>query len=202
MEHPMFQTIMQRQLNRSRGISQVSSREALKQRNRHMISEWIAKHGDTNQKERLAVGLLPWDEAYEAIDVHYFKQLSNLIGGMCDENTLPTYRRFVIEDICECESLLGRLCKPQFLTAAVTELSAQEWNNLSHIKAALAALYSTATWTTEIHTVTLLEHRAKCLSVKVPLICRTALVTLWPDPLNTHDVSDGLSFHREFALTQ
>ena len=181
-----------------------SDRKALEQRSQHTMARWIEQHGDTNQKERLAAGLLPWEEASEAIDLYYFRQLYSLIRGVGEGHDLKLqfYGRFVIEDICKCSPSLEdaievevngykpvrRLCKPQFLTAEATALSEGEWNNLSYIKKVLAE-----TWPGETYNVGLREHRAKCRSAKVPLVRRTALVTV---------SLDELSFQREFLLTE
>ena len=172
-----------------------SDRKALEQRNQHTLARWIEQHGDTNKKERLTAGLLPWQEGFLAIDNYYFDQLSHLVADGDDENKLPFYRRFAIEEVCSCKSDIDfdgspiqNLCRPFFQTAEPEELSAGEWDNLSRIKKGLAEI-----WAGETYNVGLREHRAKCRSVKVPLVRRTALITV---------SLDELSFQREVLLTE
>ena len=42
--------------------------DELKKANRATLAEWTLKHGTENQRERMAAGLLPWNEIYAAAE--------------------------------------------------------------------------------------------------------------------------------------
>jgi hypothetical protein len=143
--------------------------EELKRANRATLAEWINKHGTANQRQRLANGLLPWKEAFEAAEEHLYAPLAEF----------PLYKRFEIEEVCQPEGDEG-LCKVKFQSVDATELTADEWDTYSKIRAV-------------IHNATfqLREHRAQCNHTVEWLVRRGVIVKF----------SLGqLTWKREFAL--
>jgi hypothetical protein len=57
------------------------------------LSEWIQQYGTENQKQRLGAGLLPWQEAHEAVDEYFFIEL---------DHSFPRHKRFDVAEVCIC----------------------------------------------------------------------------------------------------
>jgi hypothetical protein len=145
--------------------------EELKKANRATLAEWTGKYGTDNQRQRLAAGLLPWKEVYEAAEEHLYGPLA----------AFPPYKRFEIEEVCEClRGSLDDACKVKFQSVDATELTAEEWEGYSRIQAAVPDA-----------TFQLREHRAQCVTAFDPKIRRGVIVKF---------TMGQLSFKREFAL--
>lgn len=147
--------------------------EELKKANRATLAEWTAEHGTDNQRQRLAAGLLPWKEVYEAAEEHLYAPLS----------TFPLYRRFQVEQVCHClEAGAEKACKVKFQSVDAVELTADEWDRYSKIRAGVPNA-----------NFQLREHRAECQIGFGPEMRRGVIVKM----------SLGkLTFKREFALTE
>jgi hypothetical protein len=162
-DHPVVAEAKQRAAN---------DLEELKKTNRAMLREWIIRNGTDNQRERLAAELLPWKEAFETAEEHYFKPLEGF----------PLYRRFEpAEVLCVCEQQGGFRCEPKFQSFDATELTADEWEQFARIKSAVPG-----------GTFQFREHRAKCATAPEPEIRRGVIVKF---------TLGQLIFKREFAVT-
>jgi hypothetical protein len=145
---------------------------ALKARNQATLGEWIAINGTENQQQRLTAGLLPWQEAYNAVDESLYTPLKDY----------PPYCRFDPASVCVCfKDEYTPLCDIKFRSVDATELSAEEWDQYAKIRAAVPGA-----------TFQLREHSAKCKSASEPQVKRGVIVkfSMWQ-----------LGFKREFALT-
>lgn len=140
--------------------------------NRRTLAAYIENSGSDNQRQRLAAGLLPWQEAYDYMETELYMPLWGI----------PEYQRFTPEEVCKCveTGFLGEPCKPKFKSVDATELTAEEWDRLSQIK----ALVPNATFQ-------LREHQADCMAFVPPMIRRGVIVKI---------AVDNLRFKREFAL--
>lgn len=128
--------------------------EEVKTANRGMLREWIIRNGTDNQRERLFVDLLPWKEAFETVEEHFFQSLKNV----------PRYRRFEPSEVpCECTTEFK--CEPKFQSVDAAELTADEWDQFAKIKGAAPAA-----------TFQFREHRAKCVTATQPKIRRGVIV--------------------------
>jgi hypothetical protein len=145
--------------------------DELKKANRATLAEWVGQHGTENQRQRLAAGLLPWQEAYEAAENYLFAPAA----------AFQLYQRFEIEDICLCVRMGDDFCDPKFQSVDATELTADEWEQFARIKSALPGAQ-----------FQLREHRAQCKSAENPEMRRGVIVKF---------TMGQLTFKREFALT-
>jgi hypothetical protein len=146
--------------------------EEARKKNRATLAEWVEQHGTENQRQRLSAGLLPWKEAFDAVEDYLFKPTSSF----------PLYEKFDIGDICMCLSRVeGQTCSPKFQSVDAAELTADEWEQFAAIKTAVEGAQ-----------FQLREHRAQCESATEAQMRRGVIVKF----------SLGqLTFKREFALT-
>ena len=144
----------------------------LKQRNRATLADWIKQHGSTNQQQRLAAHLLPWNEAYQTATEYLYSPLQ----------PFPLYERFSREEVCECQrdEYISKTCDIKFQSVDATELTADEWDQLSQIQAVVPDA-----------TFQLREHRAACFNVVGQKVRRGVIVKF---------TLGELGFKREFAL--
>jgi hypothetical protein len=127
--------------------------EELKKANRATLAKWTAHHGTSNQRQRLAAGLLPWKEIYEAAEAQLYAALS----------AFPLYKRFELQEVCKCTPD-GRP-NVKFQSVDTVELTAEEWEQYSKIRAAVPRA-----------TFQLREHRAACQAACDPQIRRGVIV--------------------------
>ena len=143
-----------------------------RKRNRATLAEWVGQHGTENQRQRLAAGLLPWKEAFEAAEDYLFKPTSSF----------AVYKKFDVGDVCMCLSRAeGETCSPKFQSVDATELTADEWEQFARIKSTVPGAQ-----------FQLREHRAQCESASEPQVRRGVIVKF---------TLGQLTFKREFALT-
>jgi len=147
-----------------------ADQEAQKKANRATLTEWIQKNGSKNQQERLAANLLPWQEAFATVEHYLFTPLAGF--KLCE--------RFDPAEVCMCERAGSDACEPKFQSLDATELTADEWDDLSRIKEAAPGA-----------TFQLREHRATCKSHANPEVRRGVIVKF---------TLGQLTFKREFAL--
>jgi hypothetical protein len=62
---------------RERNLQERTAQLALHEEKKHVIAEWVAAYGTPDQKERQAAGVLPMDEAIEAITDQTFAALGS-----------------------------------------------------------------------------------------------------------------------------
>jgi hypothetical protein len=147
--------------------------DELKKTNRATLAEWVGQHGTENQRQRLAAGLLPWKEAFDAAEDYLFRPAEGF----------RLYERFEITDVCLCLSRAeGETCDVKFQSVDATELTADEWEEFSRIKSHLPGAQ-----------FQLREHRAQCASVTEAQVRRGVIVKF---------TMGQLAFKREFVLTQ
>jgi hypothetical protein len=127
--------------------------EELKKANRATLAKWTAHHGTSNQRQRLAAGLLPWKEIYEAAEAQLYVPLS----------AFPLYKRFELQEVCTCTPD-GR-ANVKFQSVDTVELTAEEWEQYSKIRAAVPRA-----------TFQLREHRAACQAACDPQMRRGVIV--------------------------
>ena len=127
--------------------------EDLKKANLATLAKWTAHHGTSNQRQRLAAGLLPWKEIYEAAEAQLYASLS----------PFPLYKRFELQEVCKCTPD-GR-ANVKFQSVDTVELTAEEWEQYSKIRAAVPRA-----------TFQLREHRAACQAACDPQIRRGVIV--------------------------
>ena len=99
--------------------------EELKKANRATLAKWTAHHGTSNQRQRLAAGLLPWKEIYEAAEAQLYVPLASF----------PLYKRFELQEVCKCAPD-GR-ANVKFQSVDTVELTAEEWEQYSKVRAAV-----------------------------------------------------------------
>jgi len=140
--------------------------------NRRTLANFVENHGSDNQRQRLAAGLLPWQEANDSLEAHLYSPLKDF----------PEYQRFQDEEVCKCieTNFLDRVCKPTYKSADATELSATEWERFTAIKKCVP-----------LATFQLREHSAACMAF-VPTVVRRGVIVKF--------AVDSLKFKREFAL--
>lgn len=144
--------------------------EEVKKANRATLAEWTGKHGTENQRQRLAAGLLPWKEVYEAAEEHLYAPLAEF----------PLYKRFEIGQVCEAVTEGEPACDVKFQSVDAVELTAEEWDEYAKIRAARPDA-----------TFQLREHRAECQHTDRVQIRRGVIVKV---------SLGKLTFKREFAL--
>lgn len=146
--------------------------EERRKANRRTLANFIENHGSDNQRQRLAAGLLPWQEANDALEAHLYSPLKDF----------PVYQRFTVEEVCKCveTGFMEEACKPTFKATDATELSAKEWETFAAVKKCVP-----------LATFQLREHRAACAAF-VPAEVRRGVIVKF-------DV-DNLKFKREFGL--
>jgi hypothetical protein len=120
-------------------------REAEKQK---QIADWVARHGDENQKERFAAGMFPRDEAVAAIKEQAFAPLKEFpeyerikngeVRAVCDEN-------------CLCAQGYDERCGITCETVDDVPATARQWEQIKRMKALLPAA-----------TYTIRKHRCEC----------------------------------------
>ncbi len=66
--------------------------EAARRANRVTLATWIQEHGTDNQRQRRKAGLLPWKEAYDALECYLYAPLKGF----------APYDRFEIAEVCVC----------------------------------------------------------------------------------------------------
>jgi hypothetical protein len=142
----------------------------LKKANRATLAEWVGRHGTENQRQRLNAGVLPWQEAYDTVAEYLYRPLADFL----------IYRRFEPEQVCLCIRAGSDLCNVKFQSVDATELTADEWDQLSNIQAAIPGA-----------TFQLREHRAQCVAAASPQVRRGVIVKF---------LLGQLGFKREFAL--
>jgi hypothetical protein len=120
----------------------LADQEEVKKANRATLAEWIQRSGTDNQRQRLGAGLLPWTEAYEAVEDSFFAPLVDF----------PLYSKFEPRAVCHCGFEIGH-CDVVFQSVDATELTAEEWEQFARIKA-----------TAPNGQFQFREHRAKCAS--------------------------------------
>jgi hypothetical protein len=126
--------------------------EELKKANRAMLREWIIRNGSDNQRQRLAADLLPWKEAYESVEAHFFKPLEGF----------ALYQRFDPDEVpCVCEFK----CNPKFQSVDAIELTADEWEQFAKVQAVVPGA-----------AFQFREHRASCQSSPEPQIVRRGVI--------------------------
>jgi hypothetical protein len=127
--------------------------DEVKKANRATLAKWTAHHGTSSQRQRLAAGLLPWKEVYEAAEAQLYAPLS----------AFPLYKRFELQEVCTCTPD-GR-ANVKFQSVDTVELTAEEWEQYSKIRAAVPRA-----------TFQLREHRAACQAACDPQIRRGVIV--------------------------
>jgi hypothetical protein len=128
--------------------------EALKQRNRATLAQWIGQNGTENQRQRVAAGLLPWQEAYNSAEDYLYRPL----------NGFALYEKWKDEEVkCVCFSDFS--CDRKYQSVDATELTSDEWDSLTAIKAKVPGAE-----------FQLREHRAQCQSATETLIRRGVIV--------------------------
>lgn len=107
-----------------------AERQAAKER---QIAEWVAAHGNENQKERFAAGLFPADEAVRAIKEAAFAPLSEF----------PEYERITNKEVradcdenCRCNQGYG-VCEINCTTADNVPATAIQWEQIKKMRALL-----------------------------------------------------------------
>jgi hypothetical protein len=157
---------------------------ALKLRNHATMTKWIERNGNSNQRERLAAGVLPWKEVHDYIHSSLFFDFDY------DAVRIPPYKRFGTREACVCPSGdYEPRCEPKFQASDATELTASEWEQLSIVKKFFDRIATEAGASVEYQ---YREHSAKCVTAPEPVIRRGVIVKF---------TLDQLTFKNEFALT-
>ena len=87
------------------------------------IADWVAEHGDANQKERFAANLFPREEAVEA--------MKNLAFAILDRQ-FARYERLTDLDVaCECNY---QNCKLKCETTVKEKVIASEWEQMKAVR--------------------------------------------------------------------
>jgi hypothetical protein len=126
--------------------------DALRTANRATLAAWVTEYGSDNQRERLAAGLLPWQEAHDSLNEHLFAPL----------NGVELYTRFEVSEVCVCPD---DTCTPKFRSVDASELTADEWERFKAIRAQVPDA-----------TFQLREHQAKCASATRTKVKRGVIV--------------------------
>ena len=99
------------------------------------IETWVADHGTDSQRERLACGMLPYEEVICDIENRLFGQLEMHV----DEHGAPRYplfRKLTPSDICGCVRELGDAPKEtharfaEKASAAQWQISSAMWQSI------------------------------------------------------------------------
>lgn len=144
---------------------------ALHQEKKRFVAEWIEKHGTPDQKERQAAGMLPTEEAIDAITDHAFAALA----------AFPRYKRDGAELLQDHIRDLGAdpnvVVRPTDLVVRTSEAhtsTERQWNELKQLR----DLAPGATVTLRRHVLS-----ARHAPLVQPLVLHSAVVAMKVGPL-------------------
>jgi len=124
-----------------------------------------------SESETLGVSRKPWRQGDRwSVREHLFAPLEQF----------SLYVRFEVSDVCVCEHAGNGPCGLKFQSVDATQLTAEEWDQLSAIRAAVPDAQ-----------FQIREHRAKCKSRSETEVKRGVIVKRQVDQL---------TFRREYAL--
>lgn len=95
--------------------------EQMKETNRAALGSWIRSFGNDNQRKRVELNLLPWQEAYDAMDAYLYQRLDGF----------APYEKIPAAEVCKNEPR----CKIKFKSLDATELTAAEFDRFEEIQA-------------------------------------------------------------------
>lgn len=165
--------------NRQEALTRMQHDEAVKQakieatsRRKAQIDAWVAEQGDTNQRGRHALGLLPDKEVVDAIRNAAYASL----------NHLPRYQRIKFIDLAHEEDCAAQECENMSCdNAAATSLSAESYERFLAVKAAAPD----DAW------ITVRDHTCECQGCDAKITRHSAKV----------EITVGeFEFSREYAL--
>jgi hypothetical protein len=93
-------------------------------RRKNQIDSWVAEHGTENQRGRHALGMLPEDEVIDALRSEAYTPL----------NEFPRYEKMEADDVRhdDCDG------KIEFSVDDATEISAEQWDMMTKIRALIS----------------------------------------------------------------
>ena len=130
-------------LNEEAAARKKAEEAAAAARRKAQLDAWVAEHGSDNQRKRHELSLLPEEEILDCIRSAAFASLEEL----------PRYQKLRKQDIdcvCQCEGP-----DPDFQVKPATRATAEEFDRMEEIHAAIKAHHPEAT-------VVLLDHEAWC----------------------------------------
>jgi hypothetical protein len=155
---------------KEKNLRERAAQLALHEEKKRFIAEWIEQHGTLDQRERLAVGMLPMEEAIETITDRTFETLSDY----------PMYKRDGVERLRQHLRAAGWgdvwLAREDLLVFSATAIHAtrEQWATVQDVLKKLPGSHAVL----RVHSI-----RCKQALQAPPLQVNSVLVTLQAGPL-------------------
>ena len=119
---------------RERNLQERSAQLALHEEKKRFIAEWIAAHGTAEQRDRQAAGMLPMEEAIEAITDQAFSALAKHPGYVHDG---PERLQAYLRQIPEYASVTVTQADVVVTGANAVKATAAQWATVQEIQVAV-----------------------------------------------------------------